>query len=77
MRAAVLFGMLLVASPIFAEAPPPIGTRIGDFKLPAAAGGPDWSLADKTRDAKAVVVLFLGTECPVNNAYAPTLAAMA
>jgi peroxiredoxin len=33
------------------------------------------SLAD-FKDAKAVVVVFLGTECPINNAYLPTLEAL-
>jgi thiol-disulfide isomerase/thioredoxin len=35
--------------------------------------GKAWSLADQ-KDKKAVVVLFLGTECPINNAYLPRLA---
>jgi thiol-disulfide isomerase/thioredoxin/mono/diheme cytochrome c family protein len=56
--------------------PAPLGTRIADFTLPRAAGGPPWSLVKQTQDARAVVVLFLGTECPVNNAYVPTLAAL-
>jgi thiol-disulfide isomerase/thioredoxin/mono/diheme cytochrome c family protein len=56
--------------------PAPLGTRITDFTLPRVAGGPPWSLVKQTQNARAVVVLFLGTECPVNNAYAPTLAAL-
>src|SRR5207247_10195120 len=32
-----------------------------------------WSL-DSCKDKKAVAVVFLGTECPVNNAYLPRLA---
>src|ERR1700687_262065 len=59
-----------------ATAIPPIGTRIGDFSLPRAADGQKWSLAENGRNARAVVVLFLGTECPVSNSYAPTLAAL-
>src|SRR5712692_8294271 len=55
---------------------PPIGTRIGDFSLPRAADGQKWSLAEYGRNARTVVVLFLGTECPVSNNYAPTLAAL-
>ncbi len=34
--------------------------------------GKSWSL-DEPKDAKAVVVIFLGTQCPINNAYAPRL----
>jgi thiol-disulfide isomerase/thioredoxin len=67
---------LILAAPPDRSPPPPLGTRIADFSLPRAGGGPDWTFVKETRDAKAVVVLFLGTECPVNNAYAPTLAAL-
>src|SRR5205823_14565148 len=34
--------------------------------------GKVWSLAD-LKGKKAVVVVFLGTECPINNAYMPRL----
>jgi mono/diheme cytochrome c family protein len=50
--------------------------QIPDFTLPWPAGGQHWSLAKETRDARAVVVLFLGTECPVSNAYIPVLTAL-
>jgi thiol-disulfide isomerase/thioredoxin len=50
----------------------PIGQKIETFALPDSAGKP-WSL-QSTRDQKAVVVLFLGTECPINNAFLPRLA---
>src|SRR5437764_9226778 len=50
----------------------PVGRKIDDFTLPDAAGK-KWSLRD-AQDAKATVVLFLGTECPINNAYLPRLA---
>src|SRR5262249_38742739 len=56
--------------------PAPLGTRVADFNLPRSAGGPSVSLVEETREARAVVVLFLGTRCPVNNAYAPVLAAL-
>jgi peroxiredoxin len=78
MRTLLLSALVLaLATRAFAEpgSTPPIGTRVADFTLPRAGGG-DWSLVKETTDAKAVVVLFLGTECPVNNAYAPVLAAM-
>jgi peroxiredoxin len=35
--------------------------------------GKTWAL-DELKDKKAIVVVFLGTQCPVNNAYAPKLA---
>ena len=44
------------------------------FKLNSFDGKP-WSL-DDCKDKKAVVVLFVGTQCPVNNAYMPKLVEM-
>ncbi len=48
------------------------GSLVANFTL---KDGHDkaWSLND-VKDAKAVVVVFLGVECPVNNAYLPRLA---
>ncbi len=47
------------------------GKKVEDFRLMDSAGK-TVTLAD-FKDRKAVVVLFLGTECPINNAYAPRL----
>src|SRR5438552_18439173 len=65
---------LLLTHLVGAEAKPtsPVGRKIDDFTL-ADAAGKRWSLRD-VQDAKAVVFLFLGTECPINNAYVPRLA---
>jgi peroxiredoxin len=46
--------------------------KIENFTLKDTAGKA-WSLND-VKESKAVVVLFLGTECPINNAYMPRLA---
>src|SRR5258708_7580546 len=46
--------------------------KIENFTLKDTAGKA-WSLSD-VKESKAVVVLFLGTECPINNAYLPRLA---
>jgi peroxiredoxin len=56
-----------------ADAPPTvkIGQKIAGFTLKDTAGDP-WSL-DSVKDKKAVVVVFLGTECPINNAFVPRL----
>ena len=54
----------------------PVGTRVADFTLPRPSDGKAWSLAKETQNAKAVVILFLGTQCPVSNAYVPTVAAL-
>ena len=59
------------------DLPAPVGTRITEFTANDAIDGKAWSLADNAREAKAVVVIFTGTECPVNNAYAPRLADLA
>ena len=56
--------------------PAPLGVRLADWTLPRASDGQPWSLARDGRDARAVVVLFLGTRCPVNNLYLPILAAL-
>jgi peroxiredoxin len=58
---------------MFGEPTPPIGTKLRDWKLPEVATQSEWSIAAKASNAKAVVVLFLGTECPVNNQYVPKL----
>jgi peroxiredoxin len=46
--------------------------RIGNFTL-KDSGGQNWSL-EEHKDTKAVAVLFIGTQCPINNAYMPRLA---
>jgi peroxiredoxin len=51
--------------------PARLGTKINDFSLQDSAGR-SWSLADEPAK-KAVVIFFLGTECPINNAYQPRL----
>jgi peroxiredoxin len=48
-----------------------IGRPVPNFVLPDAAGKPV-ALAD-FGDAKIVVVVFLGTKCPISNAYVPDL----
>jgi len=59
--------LLVLAGPTFADPP-----RVKSFTLKDVTGK-DVSLADH-KDAKAVVVVFLGTQCPINNAYLPRLA---
>ena len=49
-------------------------SRVADFTLDDPATGKPWSLADSTRDAKATVVVFTATGCPVCAAYWPKLA---
>jgi peroxiredoxin len=49
-----------------------LGKKIDRFTLKDAAGK-TWALAD-LNDKKAVVVVFIGTQCPINNAFMPRLA---
>lgn len=60
-----------------ADPPPPVGSKVADFTLPEPSTGKKWSLADNARDAKAVVIVFTSTACPVCNGYVPRLAEIA
>ncbi len=50
----------------------PAPRKIDNFTLPDV-DGKDWSLK-AIKDKKAIVVVFIGLECPISNAYAPVLA---
>src|SRR4051812_28153601 len=67
-RLTVLVIAILVGVGLVHGADKPLGA-ITDFALPDARGkkhtARDWV------GSKAVVLLFLGTECPVSNGYAP------
>src|SRR4051794_33261896 len=52
-----------------AEPVPPVGTRVADFTLTEPLTGKTWSLAEHTRDARAVVIVFPSTSCPVSTGY--------
>jgi thiol-disulfide isomerase/thioredoxin len=75
MRAAVFAILAATALAVAGESKPTatVGTRLADWTLPRADNGKPWSLAADGREAKAVVVAFLGTECPISNTYAPVL----
>lgn len=62
---------LLLPTTLLAGTP---GTKVASFQLPSFTGKP-WSL-DDCKDKDAVVVLFIGTQCPINNAYMPKIVAM-
>ncbi|MBI3821331.1 MAG: redoxin domain-containing protein, partial [Planctomycetes bacterium] len=63
----------LIAAVFFIPANVLASPTIVKFKLNDLDGKP-WSL-DECK-SKAVVVVFIGTQCPVNNAYMPTLVAL-
>ena len=62
-----------LASPVLSAEPESdmIGRRIPDFLLPDAAGK-KVTLSD-FNDSKTLAVVFLGTQCPIGNAYVPVL----
>src|SRR5688500_12441334 len=62
--------VLALAATLHAEAPKDT-PKSATFSL-KDTGGKAHSLAD-CKDSKAVVIVFLGTQCPINNAYLPTL----
>ncbi len=70
-RTAVIAGIVGAA----AIANAAVGVVVGDFKLPDAYGQ-QRSLSDY-RTADAVVVVFLGVECPLAKLYGPRLASLA
>jgi peroxiredoxin len=61
------FAALCIASTMTAEAPPAPAKAVENFQLPDARTGKQVSLAE-FKDRKAVVVVFLGTACPISNA---------
>jgi peroxiredoxin/mono/diheme cytochrome c family protein len=66
--------ILISTTPLLARAAEP-GDRIEEFKLPDCRGG--WHALSEPAEAKAVVVAFIGVECPVVQTYAPILARLA
>src|SRR5579864_772360 len=71
MRAFALLLLVLPAGLAFVGAGDTNAKPIASFTLKDAAGKP-WAL-EAQKKHKATVVIFLGTQCPVNNAYAPKL----
>jgi len=65
--------LLAAISPLPAEPLPPrtVGRHVPDFVLPDASGE-QVALSD-FNDKRALVLVFLGTECPIANAYLPIL----
>src|SRR3954451_12667115 len=74
----VLGALVLVVSRPGSGADPErkVGRQVEGFSLKDPRDGRTVSLAD-FRDRKAVVVVFVGTECPVNNLFVPVLAELA
>lgn len=73
MSPALLLLSLTIAPGNLPEPPAPVGTRVAAFTLPEPASGNNWSLGDRARNAKAVVLVFTSTSCPVCTSYADRL----
>ena len=73
---ASLLLLAISAAALRAGAPAsPVGRTIENFKLQDASGG--WHELDDWADEQAVVVVFLGVECPLAKLYAPRLVELA
>jgi peroxiredoxin len=51
-----------------------VGTPVADFRLRDTAG--QYRSLSEFRDKKALVIVFIGTQCPIANSYTPTLVEM-
>lgn len=65
------FGLFVLSASIHGQELPP--KKISTFELPAVGGG----TVSLPSDAKATVICFLGTECPLARTYAPKLQKLA
>jgi peroxiredoxin len=72
---AVLCAALFFARVVRGEDKPPtnLGKKVADFTLTDPRDQSRVSLS-QFKDRKALVIIFLGTECPISNAYVPRLA---
>jgi peroxiredoxin len=71
-------GLAVLSRPLFSStdsAPANLGAKVTDFTLTEPRDQKPVALADY-KDRKAVVVVFVGTECPINTAYLPRLSAL-
>jgi len=75
MRFSMLLALLLSASVSSASEPSSLGKKIESFSLQDYRGK-QHTLAD-SKDAKLVVVAFIGTECPLAKLYGPKLGKLA
>ena len=65
--------VLALSATAGADSPPPVGTRVADFTLTEPSTKKEWVLADNARSAKATVLVFTSTACPVCTNYVPRL----
>jgi peroxiredoxin len=75
LRQFAAMALILLVAAISRASESPLGRKVEDFKL-RDFRGEEHALSDY-RDSRAVVVVFLGTECPLAKLYAPRLAKLA
>ena len=64
MTPTLIAAVCLFLSPC-AETKAPLGAQLTDLMLPEVVSGKPWRLADKARGAKATVLAFIDSSCPV------------
>ena len=64
MTPTLIAAVCLFLSPC-AETKAPLGAQLTDLVLPEVVSGKTWRLADKARGAKATVIAFIDSSCPV------------
>jgi peroxiredoxin len=67
-RALLTLALLCAASSALAAETPAIGASAPDFQLTTVDGKP-FSLSSAAKSHKAVVLIFISTQCPYSNAY--------
>jgi len=63
----------ILALSLSADAKAPLGAHLADLVLPDAISGKPWALANETRGAKAIVLAFIDSSCPVSQNHLPGL----
>src|SRR5947208_1853729 len=71
-RPLIFLALILLSAPMIAVRADDSPKVIADFAVPDVAGRA-FSLS-QLKNKKAIVVLFLGTECPINQYFMPRLA---
>jgi peroxiredoxin len=75
-RAILLLALLCAASSALTAEAPAIGAAAPDFQL-TTLDGKAFSLSSAARGHKAVVLMFISTQCPYSNAYNEQMKALA
>ena len=75
-RAILVLALLCAASSALAAEAPAIGAAAPDFQL-TTLDGKAFSLSSTAKGQKAVVLMFISTQCPYSNAYNEQMKALA